>query len=451
MADYDMIVLGSGNAGTAAATEATKAGWKVALVESRDVGGTCALRGCVPKKVLVAAGEALEAIAGAPVHHIEVDPPRLDWAALIERERSFVEGVPDKFEAGLRERGIEVIHGRARFVSRNEVEVNGDRISARKMVVAVGSKPRSLPFAGAEHLITSDDFLRMRDRPARAVFVGAGVIAFEFAHLLARAGTRVTMLEVADRPLPPFDADAVDRLVAHGRELGIELRTGVSVQAVERGNDGYVVRFREAGSASALETDRVIHGAGRVAALDDLELDAAGVAVDDGKPRLDAHLRSRTNPDVSFAGDARGPGPQLSPVATYEGRLVARNAIHMGASHPRTPDYGSVPACVFTVPALATVGQTERQAREGGASIEVHETDMSGWISGRTYGEKVAYSKILVDEGTRRLLGAHLVGHGAPEVIHAFALAMRHGLGADALEEMVYAYPTFHADIRNQL
>ncbi|MFW5876848.1 MAG: dihydrolipoyl dehydrogenase family protein [Myxococcota bacterium] len=451
MTDYDMVVLGSGNAGTAAAGAAVAAGWRVALVESREVGGTCALRGCVPKKVLVAAAESLEAIAHAGVHHIEVGTPRLDWTALIERERTFVEGVPTAFEAGLTKRGIEVLHGRARFVARNVVEVNGERLAARKVVVAVGAKPRPLPFPGAEHLITSDDFLQMRDRPATAVFVGAGVIAFELAHLLARAGTRVTMLEVADRPLPPFDADAVDRLLKQSREVGIEVRTGVDIRAIEQGDGGYVVRFSEDGSETRVESDRVIHGAGRVAALEDLELEAAGVAFDGGKPRLDAHLRSSTNPDVLFAGDARGPGPQLSPVATYEGKIAAHNALHDRESELRSPDYHCIPGCVFTIPPFATVGRTEQQAREEGFSVEVHENDMTGWISGRTYGERVAYSKILVEEGSRRLLGTHLVGHGAGETIHAFALAMRHGLGADALEEMVYAYPTFHSDIGNQL
>jgi len=446
---YDAIVLGTGNAGMGAAGTLAKAGWKVGIVESWDVGGTCALRGCVPKKVLVAAAEALDAIHRAEAHAIDVGTPALDWAALIDRELSFVEGVPGDIEESLTKRGIDVIHGGARFVGRTELEVDGRRLFARKVVVAVGSVPRALPFTGAELSMTSDRFLHMRELPREAVFVGAGVIAFEFAHVLARAGCAVTMLEAAPRPLGRMEESVVDRLVERTVGLGVDVRTGVRVQRIDAKDGRYVVAFDEGDETRRLEVDRVIHGAGRVAALEGLELEVAGVDVEDGRPLLDDHLASRSNPDVLFAGDARGPGPQLSPVASYEGKLVAHNLLSPDA--PRSPDYDCIPACVFTVPALATVGRTEQQARDDGVDVDVRENDMRSWRSARTYAETDAYSRILVDRATGRLVGALLHGHGAPETIHAFALAMRHGLPASALSDMVYAYPTFHSDIGNQL
>lgn len=446
---YDAVVLGTGNAGTAAADSLVKAGWKVAIVESWDVGGTCALRGCVPKKVLVAAAEALDAIARAGAHGIEVGPPRLDWAALIDRELGFIEDFPEKLEASLVKRGIDVIHGHGRFVGHSELHVDGRTLSARKVVVAVGAEPRPLPFDGADHLTTSARFLRMRERAESVAFVGAGVIAFEFAHVLVRAGTRVTMLEVAEQPLGGLEASVVDRLLERTRALGVEVRTGVRVTGVGEQEGRFVVSYEEGDTQHRLEVDRVIHGAGRIAALAGLDLDRAGVALEGGKPVLDAHLRSTTNPNILFAGDARGPGPQLSPVASYEGRLVAHNLLT--PESPRAPDYDCIPSCVFTVPAVATVGRTERRAREDGVDLEVHENDLRSWLSARTYAETDAYSKILVDRASGRLVGAHLFGHGAQETIHAFALAMRHGLPASALKDMVYAYPTFHSDIRNQL
>lgn len=447
--DYDAIVIGTGNAGMAAAGELAKHGRKVAIVESGEVGGTCALRGCVPKKVLVAAAETLDAIARASGHCIEVGHVRLDWRGLIERELSFVEGVPAEMEASLARRGIDVLHGRAVFCGRTGVAVGGRALIARDVVVATGSTPRSLPFDGAEHLVTSDRFLRTTTLPKTAAFVGAGVIALELAHVLARAGTAVTLLEVLSRPLSQFDEDIVARLVEHSRELGVRLVTSARVETVARRGDGFVVTYTHERDHVELEVETVIHGAGRVAALDGLQLGAADVAFENGAPMLDPFLRSRTNPSVWFAGDARGPGPQLSPVATYEGKIVAHNILHRDTR--RSPDYSCVPSCVFTIPALASVGRTVQQARDAGLDFDVRENEMRSWRSARTYVEPQAYSKVLVERGSSRILGAHLVGHGAQETVHAFALAMRHGLHAVALGEMVYAYPTFHADLRHQL
>jgi glutathione reductase (NADPH) len=448
--DYDLIVVGAGNAGLAAAGVAREAGWSVAVVERRDVGGTCPLRGCVPKKVLVAAAEALDQIARADAHRIAVGAATLDWPALMARKQTFVAGVPAELERSLAARGIDLLRGAARFVGRDAVDVDGRRFRARKFVVAVGSVPRRLPFDGADQVITSDALLELRERPASLAFVGAGVIAFEFAHVLARAGTKVTLLELLPRPLARLDADAVDALVAVTRSLGVDVLTGVSVRAVERDGAALAVHYTtegaNGGEAATLRVDCVANGGGRVADLAGLALDAAGVGLRDGRPALDAYLRSVENPDVYFAGDANPTAPQLSPVATYEGGIVGRNLV--GEAPQYTPDYRPIPSAVFAIPALATVGLTEDAARREGLAYEARAHDMRDWRSTRTYAERVAYAKVLVERETDRILGAHLLGHGAAETIHAFALAIRHGLKSADLRETVYAYPTFHSDIR---
>ena len=224
---FDAIILGSGNAGMAAAGALRAAGKSVAMVESWDVGGTCPLRGCVPKKVLVAAAQVLHQIALAPQHHIDVGAPKLDWAALIARERGFVEGVPEAFAKSLEGRGIELIRGRAKFTGPNRIEVGARVIEADKILIATGSKPRPLPIAGAEHLITSEDILEMTELPERLVFIGGGVIALEFAHVFARAGTEVTILEALPRLLPRLDPDAVAKLHAESARIGIEIFVNV--------------------------------------------------------------------------------------------------------------------------------------------------------------------------------------------------------------------------------
>ena len=443
---FDVLVLGSGNAGMAAASAAQVAGLRTAVVEAHTAGGVCPTRGCVPKKVLVAAAQTLDAIGRARSHQIEVGPPVLDWAALIERKETFVEGVPEAFEQGLARKGIPLIRGRARFTGPNEVTVGATAYRATNIVVATGSVPRPLPIPGAEHLITSDELLDLREQPESVTFVGAGVIAFEFAHVLARAGTRVTLLEVAPRVLSTIDADAAREIHDATRKLGVHIDTGVSIERIERSRAGHRVRFRGAdGTVRDVVSDIVVNGAGRIANVATLDLHLAGVTVESGRVSLDAQLRSTENPAIWFAGDAIAGPPQLSPLATYEGQLVGHNLTH---EDKREVAYGHQPAAIYTVPAVATVGLTEQQAQEAGYDVESVVNHMREWRSARTYAESTAWAKVLVDRATDRVLGAHLVGHGAEETIHTFALAIEKGLPAAELRSRVYAYPTFHSDIK---
>ncbi len=445
---FDVLVLGSGNAGMAAAGALRAAGKSVAMVESWDVGGTCPLRGCVPKKVLVAAAQVLHQIERAPVHHIEVGPAKLDWTKLIERTRGFVEGVPEAFAKSLEGRGIELIKGRASFVAPAAVEVDGRRIEAGKIVIATGSKPRPLSIPGAEHLITSEEILERREQPDSLIFIGGGVVALEFSHVYTRAGTKVTILEALPRLLPRMDADAVARVHEESARIGIDILTDVTVQEVVSTDDGLAVRFSHGGQTKTLTAQVVANGAGRIPDLEGLDLAAGGIEHEGTRIVVDEHLASVSNPRVYVAGDALWSSAQLSPVASYEGRIVAQNIL---SDEQTAPDYGPIPANVFTVPALASVGLSEAEATEKGLDFAVKANDLGAWRSSATHAESVAYSKVLIETGTGRILGAHLVGHGGEETIHLFALAMKHGLAAEALSDMVYAYPTFASDIKHML
>jgi glutathione reductase (NADPH) len=353
--------------------------------------------------------------------------------------------VPDEFEKSLRKRGADLVSSAAVFSGEHEVTLAGQSVTFAKAVVASGSVPRPLSFDGSEHIITSDEVLTMPSRPSSVVFIGAGVIAMEFAHVLARAGSNVTLLEMLPRPLSMFDADAVDALLRENERLGIALHTKAEVQRIDKGAEGLRVRYAIDGESRSIEAACVAHGAGRIADYQPLDLAAAGVEVDErGRPRLDPQLRSTSNPDVLFAGDAVPSSPQLSPVATHEGKIAGNNAT---GADLETPDYRAIPSVVFTVPALAAVGLGEREAKERGHDVDCRESDPSGWRSGRTYAETNAYAKVLIDNKDGALLGAHLFGHGAQETIHAFSFLLRHRLPAKELKEMVAAYPTFHADL----
>ncbi len=418
------------------------------MVEGRDMGGTCPNRGCTPKKVLVAAAHALHEIEQANVHHIAVDKPRLDWAALIDREKDLIKDVPANLTRAMEKRGIEILRGDAVFTAPNAVRVNGHVVEASTIVIATGSTPRPLPIPGAEHMITSDEVLSERTRPESVVFIGGGVIALEFGHVYARAGTKVTILEVLPRLLPAADADAVARLQAESERLGIRIETGTKVDRVEKVPNGLCVAFACDGKELSVDAERVVNGAGRIANIDTLNLAAGNVQHDRGRIALDAHLRSVSNPAVYVCGDAVPTSPQLSPIATYEGQIVGRNIVD-GPKH--MPDYASVPTAVYTVPALSSVGLTEQVARDQGRKIKVRTNDMLGWFSARTYAETVAWSKIIIDEADDQILGAHFVGHSGEELVNIFGLAIAHKLTATQIRDKIYAYPTFSSDIKNLL
>jgi glutathione reductase (NADPH) len=448
MRNFDVVILGGGNAGFGVTVATREAGLKVAMVEPDLLGGTCPNRGCMPKKVLVAAAHALDEIARAGAHHISVGRPSLDWTALIGREKEMIAPIPAAMAASLERRGVELYRSRGRFVGPDRVAVDGDVLEAQHIVVATGSKPRALPFPGAELMITSDEVLSERHLPGDVVFVGGGVIALEFSHVYARAGARVTILEALPRLLGNFDAEAVAQLRQESERIGIAVHTGVTVGRIERAGGRLRVVYEASGAEHSVEADRVVNGAGRVADVEGLDLAAGNVAAEQGRIALDPHLRSTSNPQVWVCGDAVVESPQLSPVATYEGRMVGRNIVD-GPRH--TPDYASIPHCVFTVPALASVGLTQEAAEQQGLDLRVEINDVHEWLSGRTYAETAAWAKIVIERQSDRILGAHILGHTGEELIHIFALAIRHGIKAADIRDLVYGFPTFSADIKSML
>jgi glutathione reductase (NADPH) len=442
---FDVVILGGGNAGIGVTGPVRRAGMSV---ESRDLGGTCPNRGCTPKKALVAAGHALHEIERAAVHHIAVGKPRLDWAGLIDREKDMIKDIPENLARAMARRQVEVIKGHATFASPNTIRVGDRALEAKHIVIATGSKPRPLPIPGAEHMITSDEMLSERELPASVIFVGGGVISLEFGHVYARAGAEVTILEALPQLLPAMDADAVAQLQGESERIGIRVKTGVGVRRIEPANGRLRVVFIRGGHEQTLEADRVVNGAGRIANVDTLNLDAGNVAQIHGRVEVDSYLRSTSNPLVHVCGDAVPTSPQLSPIATYEGDIVGRNIVE-GARY--SPDYHTMATSVYTTPPLAAVGLTETAAGQKGLAIDVHVNDMRDWFSARTYAETVAWSKVIVEKATDRILGTHFVGHAGQELVNIFGLAMRFGITARQIRENVYAYPTFASDIKHML
>lgn len=445
---YDLAVIGTGVAATTAADIVREAGWSVAVIDHRPFGGTCALRGCDPKKVLVSAARALDAARSLHGKGVAGDP-HIDWPELMRFKHTFTDPVPAAREKEFAARGIDALHGRARLVERNRLEVAAQPIEARHVLLAVGAEPIPLKMPGANHAITSEQFMELERLPARIAMIGGGYIAAEFSHLAARAGATVTVLQRDDRMLTLFDPDLVDWLMQRFRELGIDVRTGTDVVGITPTDRGFGVSTRSAEGENTVEAELVVHAAGRAPDLDGLGLEAAGVERDQrGRLKLNEFLQSQSNPAVYAAGDAAQAGPPLTPVAGHEGEVVAANLLH---GNTRRPDYRGVVSVGFTIPPIAAVGLSEQEARARGLSFRVNSASVPNWTSARRIGESVYGYKVLVETGTDRILGAHLVGPDADETINLFALAIRFGLTAADLKSMIFSYPTAASDVKHML
>jgi glutathione reductase (NADPH) len=305
-----------------------------------------------------------------------------------------------------------------------------------------------LGIPGEQHLVTSEEFLTLEQLPRRIVLVGGGYIAAEFSHIAARAGAKVTVLQRAERMLTHFDPDLVDDLMAKFRSVGIEARTRTTVEAVEKTDKGFTVRAATDGRRVQFEADLVVHAAGRKPDLEALDLGAANIALEEGKLALNDYLQSVSNPAVYAAGDTAQKGPPLTPVSGHDGKIVAHNLLN---GNERKPDYRGVPSVAFTVPPIAAVGLGEAEARSRSLQFRANHQRASRWYTAVRVAEPVYAFKTLVEEGSGRLLGAHLVGPHADEVINLFALAIRKGLTAEDLKSAIFAYPTGASDIAYML
>lgn len=448
---FDLVVIGTGTAARGVAHGCRDAGWSVAVVDDRPFGGTCPLRGCIPKKVLTDAAAVVDWSRRMSERGVGGGGSLIDWQALASFRRTFTDPFPEKTEREFAAVGIDALHGRARFLGPLSVAVEGAEdavLGARHVVIASGARPAELDFPGSELVMTSDEFLEREALPEAIVFLGGGYISFEFAHVAARAGARVMILHGGRQPLERFDPDLVDMLAHRTRSLGIELALTTEAVAVARDDGRLLVRARAGAEERTFAGDWVVHGAGRVPALDGLELEAAGVEYDETGVTVNGFMQSVSNPAVYAAGDAASPGPPLTPVASHQADVVVANLLH--GDH-RKAETSVVPSVVFTAPPLAAVGLSEAAALAQGRAFESRHEKTGDWFSARHVGETCAGHKVLVETRTDLILGAHLLGPEAGEVVNLFALAMRAGMTAQELKDVVFAFPTRGSDVPSML
>ncbi|NLE22225.1 MAG: NAD(P)/FAD-dependent oxidoreductase [Actinobacteria bacterium] len=438
MRKVDVAVVGSGTAAQNVVPRCAQAGLRVAVVDRLPYGGTCAQRGCDPKKVLLAAAEAVSRARALEGQGLR-GGPAVDWPALIARKRSFTEPVPGRIESWFRDAGAETLHGVARLRDAHTVEVDGEVLEAADVVIAAGSRPVELGIPGEDLVTTSAEFMELDGLPPRIVFVGGGYISFEFAWLARMAGAEVTLLHRSRHVLTRFDAQLADQLVERYRSLGIDVLTEAPVHAVEHRDDALLVTHE----SGAVVADLVVHGAGRAADLATLGVEEAGIDTGPRGVRVDEHLRSVSDAHVWAAGDAADKGLPLTPVASREGKVVAAGILGEDAAY----DGRAVPTICFSDPPLAAVGMSTAEAERHGDRVRVERADTSDWFSQRRVGQTHGGAAVVTDSENGRLLGAHLLGVGADEVVNVLALAIRHDLTASDLMATTLGYPTAASEL----
>jgi glutathione reductase (NADPH) len=444
---YDLLVIGTGAAATSVAMQMRAAKWKVAIVDHRPFGGTCQLRGCDPKKVLRSGTAAFDYAQRMHGHGL-VGDSRVDWPALMAFKRGFTDPVPQQKEKSFRDKGIDAYHGWARFTGKQSLDIDGQAVEAEHIVLATGAEPVKLGIPGEEHLIDNAGFMSLELLPKRIVMVGGGYIAAEFSHLAARAGAKVTVLQHDARMLTQFEPELVAWLADSFKALGIDVRTGTSVESIEKHGEAFKVQASSGGKRLSVEADLVVHAAGRRPDFGPLDLDAASIKTEKGRLKLNGYLQSVSNRAVYAAGDAAQAGPPLTPVAGADAAVVTANLLK---GNHRKPDYTGVPSVAFTLPPVASVGLSEEQARKQKKRFKVNCARASDWFTARQEAEPVYGYKILLQERTGKILGAHLVGPHVDELINVFALAVRHGLTVQQLKDTMFAYPTGASDIASML
>ena len=428
--DYDLVTLGAGSGGVAASRRAALHGAKVAIVEGRRVGGTCVLRGCVPKKLLMYAAQYGDAFAEARGYGWTLDAPRFDmarWAQAKAAETARLEGVYRNLLAGS---GVELIEGWARLDGPHSVVVGDRRITARHVLVATGSSPVTDSLPGIEHCATSDDLLDLTALPERAAIIGGGYIAVEFASMLARLGTKVTLFFRDRAPLRGFDETLRSAAAAALQAAGVELRAGSAPTRVQRSACGLLLAF---GEERALEFPWVLNATGRRPNTQGL-----GLALDaQGAVPVDAAMRTAAE-GVYAIGDVTN-RKNLTPVAIAEGRALADSLF---GPAPRTVDLSLVASAVFMLPPIATVGPTEAEALAAGHTLKVFETDFRPMRQAFIGGAERTHMKLLVDAATDRVLAVHMIGADAPEIVQSLAAALTAGATKAHFDRTIAMHPT---------
>ena len=444
---FDVFIIGSGVAGRTVAEACAKQNMSVAVADNRAFGGTCANRGCDPKKVILGVTEALELskhLQGKGIAEL----PTLNWKTLMQFKKTFTGHIPQAVEHELDDLGITLYHQTPKFTDENTLAVEGETVKAKKIVIATGCVPRTLNIEGRFHLKTSEDFMEMKKLPKRMVFLGAGYIGMEFAHMAARCGVKVTVIEHGASILKPFDADLASELLETSKALGIKFIFNAEISSLEKLTKKYRIYYTKNGDKYTLKAGAVFNTTGRVPAIGALDLEKGKVAYSKAGVVCNAFMQNKTNPNVYACGDVSAHGLPLSPLSGIEANIVSKNIIKANVEKIELP---VIPSVVFTLPNLATVGLQEEEAKSRYKNIIVNYKSATDWYNAKRINAPSYTYKIIINERTDLILGAHILGPHAAETINLFAMAIQKKMTTQELKAMIFTYPTWANDIKSML
>jgi glutathione reductase (NADPH) len=434
--DYDLFVIGAGSGGVRASRMAAARGARVAVAEEGALGGTCVNVGCIPKKLLVYASHVSEEIEDAVRGYgWTVGERSFDWPTLIANKDREIERLNGVYARLLDQAGVDLVDGRATFVDPHTVEVKGRRISAANILVATGGWPNLPEVPGVEHAITSNEAFHLKELPRRVVVVGGGYIAVEFAGIFHGLGVDTVQLYRGPLFMRGFDPDVREHLAGEMRKKGIDLRFEVVISSIERNGDRLRVELSD---GAEIEADQVLFAIGRHPNTAGLGLEKAGVEVGEGG-EIPVDEFSRTNvPHIYAIGDVTD-RIQLTPVAIKEAMAFVETVF---GGHPISPDHADVPSAVFSQPPVGIVGLTEDAAREHCGEIDVYRSSFRALKHTLTDGAERTLMKLVVDRKSQRVVGIHMVGPDAGEIIQGFAVALKCGATKAQFDATVGIHPT---------
>ncbi|MCC5854229.1 MAG: glutathione-disulfide reductase [Idiomarina sp.] len=438
---FDYLSIGAGSGGIASANRAAIRGAKAAVIEAKAVGGTCVNVGCVPKKVMWYGAHVAEALKYAKAYGFELEQKGFDWSELVKNREAYIERIHGAYHRGFEGNGVEYIEGFAKFVGPNAVEVNGERITADHITIAVGGRPVIPQVPGAEFGIDSDGFFALTEQPKKAVVVGAGYIAVEIAGVLHALGTNTHLLVRHDRPLRGFDRDIIDTLLGLLERHGPTLHTFSEVKEVAKNDDG-LLTIETVNGEKITDVDCLIWAVGREPATSSIGLDEAGVQCDEqGFIRTDKYQNTNVS-GIYAVGDITGEA-QLTPVAIKAGRLLAERLFNSDMPDAHM-DYSLVPTIVFSHPPIGTIGLTELEAIEqfGESSVKVYKSGFAAMYNAITpYRELSTFKLICVGE-EEKVVGLHGIGEGMDEILQGFAVAIKMGATKADFDATIALHPT---------
>ncbi len=433
--DFDMFTIGAGSGGVASSRRAGSYGARVAICEDSRVGGTCVIRGCVPKKLLVYGAQFAADFSDAAGYGWTVAPPVHDWTALIAAKNREIDRLEGVYRKLLADSGVALLEGRGRLVDPHTVEVNGKRYTAANILVATGAHPVMPAIPGIEHAITSNEALDLPSLPRRIVIVGGSYIAVEFAGIFHGLGAEVRLVIRGEDLLRGFDDDIRVSLAQELRARGIEIHARTQIARIDKRDHGYDLTTTQGEVFSA---DLVMYATGRRPNTHGIGLEEAGVQLNKANAIAVDEWSRTTVPHIYAVGDVTD-RLNLTPVAIAEGRALAETLFN---DNPIKIDHANVPTAVFSLPPVGTVGLTERQARQIYGAVDIYRTrfrPMKHTLSGR---EERTMMKLVVDRASDRVLGCHMVGEDAPEIIQGLAIALKCGATKRQFDQTIGIHPT---------